>query len=277
MWRFRKASDVPRRWPPPNPKLLLKDFKILLHRRDMALARLCSSSAEANIDVPNRANTISIHGDNKVNKIDDDNHANNHCSKPYLLPEGNLKEEVNESPMATLSIPKIFSLFTPSKQPPPRSQISRRSLVSAAATDQPDWSPLVLSDESQSSVSSSSDVMRVVCPSLANANIYFRSQPYNVEVIVGDDENDDWVERFMREVARAGVLQEVRRRRYFESTQEKKKRKSREAANRNRRRRTQAKARPPPFEWPEDLNEIRDDFSDDDDNWEPYEGELPYC
>ncbi|GER25016.1 haloacid dehalogenase-like hydrolase superfamily protein [Striga asiatica] len=92
LWRyhFRKASDVPRRWPPPNPKLLLKDFKILLHRRDMALARLCSSSAEANIDVPNRANTISIHGDNKVNKIDGDNHANNHCSKPDLLPEGNL-------------------------------------------------------------------------------------------------------------------------------------------------------------------------------------------
>ncbi|CAA0824637.1 Ribosomal protein S21 family protein [Striga hermonthica] len=138
--------------------------------------------------------------------------------------------------MATLSIPKIFSLFTPSKPTPPRSQIPRRPLVSAAATDQPRWSPLVLSDEYQSSVSSSSDVMRVVCPSLANANIYFRSRPVNVEVIVGDDENDDWVERFMREVARSGILQEVRRRRYFESNQEKKKRKSREAAKRNSRR-----------------------------------------
>ncbi|CAA0826790.1 Unknown protein [Striga hermonthica] len=106
---FHKASDVPRRWPPPTPKISLKDFKILLHRRDMALARLRSSSAEADINVattsgpstgrspgpePNRANTDSIHGDNAVNKIDGENHEGNHCSEPELLPKGNLKEEV---------------------------------------------------------------------------------------------------------------------------------------------------------------------------------------
>ncbi|GER50016.1 hypothetical protein STAS_27293 [Striga asiatica] len=106
---FHKASDVPRRWPPPTPKLSLKDFKILLHRRDMALARLRSSSAEADINVattsgpstgrspspePNRANTDSIHVDIAVNKIDGENHAGNNCSEPELLPKVNLKEEV---------------------------------------------------------------------------------------------------------------------------------------------------------------------------------------
>ncbi|CAA0811524.1 PHD finger-like domain-containing protein 5A [Striga hermonthica] len=94
------------RWPPPTPKLFLKDFKILLHRRDMALTRLRSSSVEANIDVATTsspspelifANTISIHGDSEVNKINGDNLASNHCSKPELLLKGNLKEEVNEA------------------------------------------------------------------------------------------------------------------------------------------------------------------------------------
>lgn len=42
--------------------------------------------------------------------------------------------------------------------------------------------------------------------------------------------------RFRREVMKAGVIQECKRRRYFENKQEEKKRKTREAAKRNRRR-----------------------------------------
>ena len=42
--------------------------------------------------------------------------------------------------------------------------------------------------------------------------------------------------RFRREVMRAGVIQECKRRRFFENKQDEKKRKTREAAKRNRRR-----------------------------------------
>ena len=42
--------------------------------------------------------------------------------------------------------------------------------------------------------------------------------------------------RFRREVFRAGIIQECKRRRYFETNQEKRKRKTRDAARRNRKR-----------------------------------------
>lgn len=42
--------------------------------------------------------------------------------------------------------------------------------------------------------------------------------------------------RFRREVMRAGVIQECKRRKFFENKQYEKKRKTREAAKRNRRR-----------------------------------------
>ncbi|GER38550.1 P-loop containing nucleoside triphosphatehydrolases superfamily protein [Striga asiatica] len=101
---LHKASGVSRRWSPPAPRISLKDFKILLCRRDRALARLRSSSAAADVDVgtassprpdplPNRANTNSIHPDNDVSKRVGDNHVDNHCSEPELLPKGVLKEE----------------------------------------------------------------------------------------------------------------------------------------------------------------------------------------
>lgn len=81
--------------------------------------------------------------------------------------------------------------------------------------------------------------MAVVCPSLAFSNtLYFRSA-YNVQVLVDDNENEErLLNRFRREVMRAGVIQECKRRRYFENKQEEKKRKHREAAKRNSRRRS---------------------------------------
>lgn len=42
--------------------------------------------------------------------------------------------------------------------------------------------------------------------------------------------------RFRREVMRAGVIQECKRRRFFENKQDEKKRRTRDAAKRNRRR-----------------------------------------
>nr|6ERI_BU Chain BU, 30S ribosomal protein S21, chloroplastic [Spinacia oleracea] len=57
---------------------------------------------------------------------------------------------------------------------------------------------------------------------------------YNVQVLVDDNENEErLLNRFRREVMRAGVIQECKRRRYFENKQEEKKRKHREAAKRN--------------------------------------------
>ncbi|KAL2932920.1 30S ribosomal protein S21 chloroplastic [Bienertia sinuspersici] len=58
---------------------------------------------------------------------------------------------------------------------------------------------------------------------------------YNVQVIVEENEPEDrLLNRFRREVSKAGVIQECKRRRWFENAHDKKKRKSREAARRNR-------------------------------------------
>lgn len=79
---------------------------------------------------------------------------------------------------------------------------------------------------------------RVAYPSLANANlIFFKSGNYNVEVVPKDGESEEQlVNDFKRSVFRAGVLQETRRRRFFESSQEKSKRKTKEAAKKYRKR-----------------------------------------
>lgn len=59
---------------------------------------------------------------------------------------------------------------------------------------------------------------------------------FNVEVVIEDDEPMDvYVRHFQREVARAGIVQEWRRRKFFESEKEERKRKARDRT-RNRRR-----------------------------------------
>ncbi|XP_024638704.1 uncharacterized protein [Medicago truncatula] len=60
----------------------------------------------------------------------------------------------------------------------------------------------------------------------------------NVQInIVDDDEpEDELINRFRKEVIMAGVFQECRRRRFFETPQDKIKRKAREASKRNRKR-----------------------------------------
>ncbi|OMO52705.1 hypothetical protein CCACVL1_29111 [Corchorus capsularis] len=47
---LHRAPDIPRRWLMPTPKISLKDFKSLLHRRNKALSRLRSSSSSSDPD-----------------------------------------------------------------------------------------------------------------------------------------------------------------------------------------------------------------------------------
>ncbi|KAM3284338.1 30S ribosomal protein S21, chloroplastic [Capsicum chacoense] len=183
------------------------------------------------------------------------------------------------SEMAVSSIANLFSFFTRSKPPTPKSPTLQFSLSSS--TPKNDASSVVISsNENQKysialplTSSSDSDVSAVICPSLANANtLYFRSA-YNVQVIVGDNEPEEkLLGRFRREVMRAGVIQECKRRRYFENAQDEKKRRSRDAAKRNRRRRG------PPRNFSEDKQETTKNKRDDDgeDNWELPDGGVAY-
>lgn len=136
--------------------------------------------------------------------------------------------------MATSYLANLFSLLNPSKPPPSAPPSRAPKLPPLHLSSHPGCEPLVLSNEAQSY---SSDVAAVVCPSLAYANTMFFRSAYNVQVIVDDNEPEEkLLGRFRREVMRVGLIQECKRRRYFENKQEEKKRKAREAAKRNRRR-----------------------------------------
>ncbi|CAO2831135.1 unnamed protein product [Amaranthus hypochondriacus] len=110
------------------------------------------------------------------------------------------------------------------------------------------------------------NLMAVVCPSLAFSNTLFFNSAYNVQVLVEENEPEErLINRFRREVMRAGVIQECKRRRFFENKQDEKKRRSREAAKRNSRRR-----RPPfrgPYQGKEDAAKV-EKKEDDEDNWD---------
>ena len=77
----------------------------------------------------------------------------------------------------------------------------------------------------------------MVCfPRSRNRTLFFKSA-YNVQVIAEKNEPEEkLLSRFRREVFRAGVLQECRRRRFFENSHDRRKRKARDAARRNRKR-----------------------------------------
>ncbi|KAL8474629.1 hypothetical protein ACS0TY_030465 [Phlomoides rotata] len=119
--------------------------------------------------------------------------------------------------------------------------------------------------------------LSVLSPSLAFSNTLFFNSPYNVQVIVSENEPEEaLIHRFRREVLRAGVLQECKRRQFFEDTREKRKRKTREAARRYRKR------RPPPnaskqVKAPDSTSKKKKQDTDGDDNWEFLDIDLPYC
>lgn len=113
------------------------------------------------------------------------------------------------------------------------------------------------------------DNLATVSPSLAYANTLYFKSGFNVQINVKENEPEESILfRFKKAVIRARVLQECRRKRFFESTQDKKKRKTRDAARRNSQRRPQPRT-PVKQEAPKKKK-------DDDDNWELPEGEIPY-
>ncbi|KAL7232771.1 hypothetical protein ACSBR2_010728 [Camellia fascicularis] len=178
--------------------------------------------------------------------------------------------------MASTSI----SFFTPPKPkpkpPPPKAPLLLPSLFSSLSKNRAVFVPLVASNEGYNplSSSSSSDVLNVLYPSVAYANTLFFRSAYNVQVIVDDNEPEKkLLGRFRREVMRAGVIQECKRRKFFENKQDEKKRKSREAAKRNRRRRPQARGS---FQDKEEASKSKKERESDEDNWELPEGNLPY-
>ncbi|KAK8916162.1 hypothetical protein KSP39_PZI022400 [Platanthera zijinensis] len=116
----------------------------------------------------------------------------------------------------------------------------------------------------------------VVNPSLRNANFLFFSSGYNVQIFVEENEPDEvLLRRFRREVSKAGVIQECKRRRFFENKRDELKRKKREAGRRNRRRRfSTPKFSSTPSQ--EENSASKKSIDDMDDNWEYHDGGIPY-
>ncbi|XVF08760.1 hypothetical protein REPUB_Repub07fG0030700 [Reevesia pubescens] len=156
------------------------------------------------------------------------------------------------SPATNLQLPKNPSGFAP--------------LVST-------WDPKPTSTCLSSTLTTADDITAITCPSLAYANtMFFKSGCYNVQVVVAENEPEEkLLARFRRAVFKAGVIQECKRRRFFETSQEKKKRKVKEASKRNRKRRPLPKVS---LQAKEETPKKKDD--DEDDNWELPEGDLPY-
>ncbi|XP_077216474.1 small ribosomal subunit protein bS21c-like [Tasmannia lanceolata] len=113
----------------------------------------------------------------------------------------------------------------------------------------------------------------IVNPSIRYANVMFFRSGYNVQVMVDEGEPEEvLLRRFKREVSKAGVIQECKRRRFFENKQEEKKRKVREAGKRNRRRRFGPRFTPTEG----DAAPKKAEAAEDEDNWDMPAGGLPH-
>ncbi|TKY55297.1 30S ribosomal protein S21 [Spatholobus suberectus] len=163
--------------------------------------------------------------------------------------------------VSTISLSWALPRSLPSPLRLPKTS-SRSSMVATTALA----SPRATGSDSDISIKG------VLYPALAHANTLYFKSTYNVQIVVGDDEPEDrLVNRFRREVLKAGVLQECRRRRFFENKRDKIKRKAREASTRNRKRKLQSRAR---AQNKGDSEKKKKD--DDDDNWELPEVDIPY-
>ncbi|KAL3526295.1 hypothetical protein ACH5RR_010951 [Cinchona calisaya] len=175
------------------------------------------------------------------------------------------------------SMPNLFSfLLTPSKLPPPKTPPSHLSVIPSSSCSSSTKYGLDLAStrlENQQLSCSENELTSVVCPSLAYSNTLYFKSAYNVQVIVDENEPEErLLNRFRREVMRAGIIQECRRRRFFGNNQEQKKRKSREAAKRNRRRRPQSRGN---FQDKQETSKNKKE-DEDEDNWQLPVGDLPY-
>ncbi|PON45621.1 Ribosomal protein [Parasponia andersonii] len=171
------------------------------------------------------------------------------------------------SPPSTLiSLPKSanFPKIASVRAPPPR-------MTTLGPT-----SPAISSASASASASSSGEIAAVVFPSVANSNTLFFKSAYNVQVITEENEPEErLLSRFRREVFKAGVLQECRRRRFFENSHDKRKRKARDAARKNRKRFPQSKAQTKAKQETTSPNGKKD-AEEEDDNWDHFDVELPY-
>ncbi|CAI8609791.1 unnamed protein product [Vicia faba] len=115
----------------------------------------------------------------------------------------------------------------------------------------------------------------IAYPKLSHSNpptlLPVKSSKYNVQILVEEDEPGDiFTSRFRKEVRKAGILQECRRRRFFENPIDKAKRKRREAAKRNRRRRRYFRT-----PVPDSSNKEKVDDGEEEDNWDLSDVGLP--
>ncbi|XP_020582802.1 uncharacterized protein LOC110026266 isoform X2 [Phalaenopsis equestris] len=114
----------------------------------------------------------------------------------------------------------------------------------------------------------------VMNPALSYANVLFFDSGYNVQIFVEENEPEEaLLRRFRREVSKAGIIPECKRRRFFENAQEEKKRKAREAGRRNRRRKYSGQR----FSSASQEENIpnKKAIDDMDDNWDLPEGGIP--
>ncbi|KAK4843774.1 hypothetical protein QYF36_012452 [Acer negundo] len=170
--------------------------------------------------------------------------------------------------MTLFSLSNLLSSLSivPLPSPPNLAALSIPASLQLSRTTVTGLAPLVTTRVPK--ISADGDTTSVVWPSLANANIF---NFFNVQIKVGDEEPEEIIlNRFRRSVLRAGILQESKRRRFFESNQDKRKRKARAAAQRNRKRRPLPKTLAK-HEYPKNKDDIEDD------NWEVPEGDIPYC
>ncbi|KAM0933960.1 putative ribosomal protein S21 [Dioscorea sansibarensis] len=157
-----------------------------------------------------------------------------------------------------LHFPK-FPCFSPFRPPSSLSIPPRRSLRLSASFSGP--------------ISPEPDA--VAHPALANANVLFFRSGYNVQIVVDENESEEaLLRRFRREVSKAGIIQECKRRRFYENPQEERKRKAREASRRNRRRRSGPRFLSSSQSQQDEAATKKED--DTDDNWDLPEGDLPY-
>ncbi|GAV68012.1 Ribosomal_S21 domain-containing protein [Cephalotus follicularis] len=186
---------------------------------------------------------------------------------------------------ALSSLSNLLSSLLPPQSPP----LSLRSLSSPTSLHLPKptskWDPIVATVCPTPSISSfpptttnirirvgdDNNVSAMLYPSLAYSNTLYFKSAYNVQIIVEENESEEKLAgRFRRAVSRAGIINECRRRRFFENSRDKRKRKSREAALKNRKR------RPRPRTAPQAKQESPMRKKDEEDNWELPEGDLPF-
>ncbi|KAK1294581.1 hypothetical protein QJS10_CPA16g00272 [Acorus calamus] len=176
--------------------------------------------------------------------------------------------------MASTCLSNLFSLFSPSHPPPPPTKPKTLfAFPSPSKTHLPRLS-LYPTKTGLASQSLPSDVASVLYPSLGRANTLCLNAGYNVQIVVEEDEPEEaLLRRFRREVFRAGVIQECKRRRFFEDKHDKRKRKAKEASKRNKRRRYVPRT---PFPDKQEASQTKKEDDEQEDNWDLPEGELPY-